>query len=148
MENIAGFLYYASSAALGLTPSSVRTQVSVSSCTALRKCSSLSPTNVPACACHSISDWIAQRRIYALVEMAFLIYRTLLPMPAWLDYYGQEGQYFAVLYMILKVNGWLCSQSRAWWSRLQSCTRYCRTHTPPAKACPLGLAVWVLLYFY
>lgn len=43
-----------------------------------------------------------QRRICALVEMAFMLYRTLLPVPVWLEYYNQNGEHFAAIYLVLK----------------------------------------------
>lgn len=47
--------------------------------------------------------WRAQRRVYAIVEMAFMLYRCLLPVPVWLEFYGKESDYFAALYLVLKV---------------------------------------------
>lgn len=57
------------------------------------------------CNCFSLSDvsWYAQRRLYAVVEMSFMLYRCLLPVPVWLEFYGKEGDYFAALYLVLKV---------------------------------------------
>eukprot|EP00752_Nemacystus_decipiens_P002131 g2032.t1 len=43
-----------------------------------------------------------QRRVYAIVEMAFMLYRCLLPIPVWLQFYGKESDYFAALYLVLK----------------------------------------------
>lgn len=31
------------------------------------------------------------------------MYRTLLPVPAWLEYYGKDGDNFAAGYLVLKV---------------------------------------------
>lgn len=47
--------------------------------------------------------WLSQRRVYAIVEMAFMLYRCLLPVPVWLEFYGKESDYFAALYLVLKV---------------------------------------------
>lgn len=44
-----------------------------------------------------------QRRMYAIVEMVFLLYRSLLPVPAWLEFYSKDGEYFAAVYLVLKV---------------------------------------------
>lgn len=45
----------------------------------------------------------SQRRVYAIVEMAFMLYRCLLPVPVWLEFYSKESDYFAALYLVLKV---------------------------------------------
>ena len=46
----------------------------------------------------------SQRRVYAIVEMAFMLYRCMLPVPVWLEFYGKESDYFAAIYLVLKVN--------------------------------------------
>ena len=38
-----------------------------------------------------------------MVEMTFMLYRSLLPVPAWLEFYGKHSEYFPVIYLILKV---------------------------------------------
>lgn len=38
-----------------------------------------------------------------MVEMVFLLYRSLLPVPAWLKYYSKDSDYFAAIYFVLKV---------------------------------------------
>lgn len=44
-----------------------------------------------------------QRRVYAIVEMVSMLYRCLLPVPVWLGYYSKDGDYFAAIYLVLKV---------------------------------------------
>ncbi|CAM9439690.1 unnamed protein product [Ectocarpus sp. 6 AP-2014] len=44
----------------------------------------------------------AQRRVNAVVEMAFVLYRCLLPAPVWLEFYGKDSDYFAGIYLVLK----------------------------------------------
>ncbi|CAM9135532.1 unnamed protein product [Ectocarpus fasciculatus] len=44
----------------------------------------------------------AQRRVNAVVEMAFVLYRCLLPAPVWLEFYGKDSDYFAAIYLVLK----------------------------------------------
>lgn len=39
----------------------------------------------------------------AVVEMAFVLYRCLLPAPVWLEFYGKDSDYFAGIYLVLKV---------------------------------------------
>lgn len=39
----------------------------------------------------------------ATVEMVFLLYRCVLPVPVWMQFYAQNGGYLAPLYLVLKV---------------------------------------------
>ncbi|CAM9611054.1 unnamed protein product [Pylaiella littoralis] len=43
-----------------------------------------------------------QRRVYAIVEMVSLLYRCLLPVPVWMEFYSKDGDYFAAIYLVLK----------------------------------------------
>eukprot|EP00904_Undaria_pinnatifida_P000711 jgi/Undpi1/10640/HiC_scaffold_29.g13090.m1 len=45
---------------------------------------------------------LSRRRVYAMVEMTFMLYRSLLPVPAWLEFYGRHSEYFPVIYLVLK----------------------------------------------
>ena len=38
-----------------------------------------------------------------MVEMTFMLYRCLLPVPAWVKFYGRHSDYFPVIYLVLKV---------------------------------------------
>ena len=52
-----------------------------------------------------------QRRVNAMVEMAFLLYRCVLPVPVWIEYYSRDNGYFAAVYLVLKVKE-DCSRKR------------------------------------
>lgn len=32
-----------------------------------------------------------------------MLYRCLLPAPVWLEFYGKDSDYFAAIYLVLKV---------------------------------------------
>lgn len=38
-----------------------------------------------------------------MVEMGFVVYRRLLPVPVWLGFYSKDSDYFAAVYLVLKV---------------------------------------------
>lgn len=37
------------------------------------------------------------------MEMVFLLYRCVLPVPPWLEFYNSDSEYFPALYLVLKV---------------------------------------------
>lgn len=41
--------------------------------------------------------------MYAIVEMVFVLYRSVLTVPAWMGFYGKDSDYFAAIYLVLKV---------------------------------------------
>lgn len=47
-----------------------------------------------------------QRRVYCLCEAVSILYRSLLPVPAWCQYYSADpvyGQVFVSVYLVLKL---------------------------------------------
>lgn len=57
-------------------------------------------TSLPPCLTH------VQRRVYCLFEALSITYRSLLPVPAWCQYYTTDavyGQVFVSVYLVLKI---------------------------------------------
>lgn len=80
-------------------------QPPVSSSTA--SSSSIPPSSPQACSVLSRSHFRAKRRLFVLLETAFLVYRSVLPLPVWCNYYYDEGDnnsnhIFVGVYLTLK----------------------------------------------